>query len=59
MQTGTDAVYPCAYREHGIAQIGISQIDRFIPVHTGNIEISEIIVYSFSVYPCAYREHLN
>ena len=30
---------------------------RFIPVHTGNINLNPPAVWSHSVYPCAYREH--
>ena len=34
------------------------EIERFIPVHTGNM-IGFINLHSgHSVYPCAYREHL-
>ena len=30
---------------------------RFIPVHTGNTLMNELMAFSQPVYPCAYREH--
>ena len=30
---------------------------RFIPVHTGNIWLSNWFLFWVTVYPCAYREH--
>ena len=32
-------------------------LERFIPVHTGNIHSLSILLATCSVYPCAYREH--
>ena len=34
------------------------QIDRFIPVCTGNIKDEFASIKTISVYPCVYREHL-
>ena len=34
-------------------------VNRFIPVHTGNIHTVEIKLLICPVYPCAYREHNN
>ena len=52
-------VYPCAYREHALSRLTNIPAERFIPVHTGNIQIIDEFEGEKSVYPCAYREHTN
>ena len=34
-----------------------TQFDRFIPVHTGNINYNIESITNNAVYPCTYREH--
>ena len=33
------------------------ELRRFIPVHTGNIQVLILDLLNGAVYPCAYREH--
>ena len=34
-----------------------SRLYRFIPVHTGNMQLLHLFFFLHPVYPCAYREH--